>query len=77
MARLRRTFFSVGLFKCTQLEMALFEVPDRHIRDTGMSWDKCVGICTDRARSMTGRVSGLVTRVQHLAPLVDPLYDSP
>ncbi len=34
-----------------------------------MSWDKCVGICTDRARSMTGRLSGLVTRVQNLAPL--------
>ncbi len=34
-----------------------------------MSWDKCVGICTDGARSMTGRLSGLVTRVQNLAPL--------
>ncbi len=34
-----------------------------------MSWDKCVGICTDGAHSMTGRLSGLVTRVQNLAPL--------
>ncbi len=48
---------------------ALFEVLDGYIRDAGMSWDKCVGICTDGARSMTGRLSGLVTRVQNLTPL--------
>ncbi len=48
---------------------ALFEVLDGYIRDVGMSWDKCVGICTDGARSMTGRLSGLVTHVQNLAPL--------
>ncbi len=48
---------------------ALFEVLDGYIRDAGMLWDKCVGICTDWARSMTGRLSGLVTRVQNLAPL--------
>ena len=28
-----------------------------------------MGICTDGARAMTGRISGLVTHVQHLAPL--------
>ncbi|KAI2647347.1 SCAN domain-containing protein 3 [Labeo rohita] len=48
---------------------ALFEVLDGYLQDAGMSWDKCVGICTDRAHSMTGRISGLVTRVQNLAPL--------
>ena len=48
---------------------ALFEVLDGYIRDAGISWDKCVGICTDGARAMTRRISGLVTLVQHLAPL--------
>ncbi len=66
---LRRTFFSVCIFQSKQ--------PARHclkfwmnIRDAGMLWDKCfVGICTDGVRSMTGRLSFLVTRVQNLAPL--------
>uniref|UniRef100_A0A671MBF3 HAT C-terminal dimerisation domain-containing protein n=1 Tax=Sinocyclocheilus anshuiensis TaxID=1608454 RepID=A0A671MBF3_9TELE len=40
----------------------------RYVKN-GMSWDKCVGICTDGTRSMTGRISDLVTRVQNLAPL--------
>ncbi len=48
---------------------ALIEVLDGYIRDAGMLWDKCVGICMDWARSITGRLSGLVTRVQNSAPL--------
>ncbi len=48
---------------------ALFDDLDGYIRNAGMLWDKCVGICTDGARSMTGRLSGLVTHVQNLAPL--------
>ncbi len=48
---------------------ALFEVLDGYIRHAGMLWDKCVGICTDRARSMTGRLRGFVTRFQNSAPL--------
>ncbi len=53
--KLRRTFFSVGLFQSTQ--------------PAGMLWDKCDGISTNGARSMTGRLSGLVNRFQNLAPL--------
>uniref|UniRef100_A0A8C9QX36 Zinc finger BED domain-containing protein 5-like n=1 Tax=Scleropages formosus TaxID=113540 RepID=A0A8C9QX36_SCLFO len=48
---------------------SLFDILDGYIRDAGMSWGSCVGICTDGTRSMTGKVSGLVTRVLHLAPL--------
>ncbi len=61
-------FFCRSLLEHTTGE-ALFEVLDGYIRDAGMLWDKCVGICTDGTRSMTGRVSGLVPRVQNLAPL--------
>ncbi len=46
-----------------------FDIEDGYIRDAGMLWDKCFGICTDGARSVTVRLCGLVTRVQNLAPL--------
>jgi zinc finger BED domain-containing protein 5/7/8/9 len=36
--------------------------------ENGIDWQKCVGICTDGARSMTGRHSGLVTRIKNIAP---------
>jgi hypothetical protein len=31
-------------------------------------WSRCVGICTDGAKAMTGRHSGVVTRAQAVAP---------
>ncbi len=33
-----------------------------------LNWSFCVGICTDGAASMTGRLSGLTTRVKEVAP---------
>ena len=30
----------------------------------GLWWSRCVGICTDGVKAMTGRHSGVVTRVQ-------------
>ncbi len=35
-----------------------------------MSWDHCVGIYTDGAPSMTGRLKGFVTRVKVKNPLI-------
>ena len=34
----------------------------------GLWWSGCVGICTDGAKAMTGRLSGVVTRVQAVTP---------
>src|SRR4029434_193216 len=49
---------------------AIFNVLDSFIQDSGLGWGKCIGLCTDRARSMTGRERGLVARFQQVAPLV-------
>lgn len=46
----------------------IFSVLDCYIRDHGISWEKCRGVCTDGAAAMTGKKSGLVTRVQAVAP---------
>ncbi|KAM4592385.1 SCAN domain-containing protein 3-like [Odontesthes bonariensis] len=33
-----------------------------------LSWLECVGVCTDGAAAMTGRISGFITRVKERAP---------
>ncbi|MBN3278096.1 ZMYM6 protein, partial [Polyodon spathula] len=44
----------------------IFVVLDNFIREGGMQWDRCIGICSDGARAMTEKLSGLVTRVQRV-----------
>ncbi|KAI7789743.1 putative zinc finger BED domain-containing protein 5-like [Triplophysa rosa] len=46
----------------------IFKVLDGFVTSHGLQWTNCVGICTDGAKAMTGRLSGLVTRVQAVAP---------
>ncbi|XP_060768837.1 zinc finger BED domain-containing protein 5-like [Neoarius graeffei] len=46
----------------------IFRMLDTFVALNGLLWTKCVGICTDGARAMTGRHSGVVTRVQAVAP---------
>lgn len=46
----------------------IFQMLDNFVSSNGLLWTKCVGICTDGTRAMTGRHSGVVTRVQAVAP---------
>lgn len=39
------------------------------IQEDHLDWSRCCGICTDGARAMTGRYSGLVKQVQAVAPV--------
>uniref|UniRef100_A0A8C1RK47 HAT C-terminal dimerisation domain-containing protein n=1 Tax=Cyprinus carpio TaxID=7962 RepID=A0A8C1RK47_CYPCA len=48
----------------------IFNVLDIFIRENGLAWDRCVGLCKDGAQAMTGRECGLAARVQQVAPLV-------
>ena len=45
--------FCWPLQTCTTGE-AIFNVLDSFIQDGGLGWGKCIGLCTDGARSMTG-----------------------
>lgn len=38
------------------------------IRAKGLEWGKCIGVCTDGARAMCGRNSGVVTKILKLSP---------
>ncbi|GBP31268.1 Zinc finger BED domain-containing protein 5 [Eumeta japonica] len=46
----------------------IFHMVDSFLKENQWDWSKCVGICTDGARAMTGRFSGLVKRIQDIAP---------
>ena len=46
----------------------IFKVLNDFIEQNGISWEKCVGVCSDGARAMTGRHSGVVTQIQSVAP---------
>lgn len=45
----------------------LFKSLDDYISGK-LKWSFCVGICTDGAAAMTGRLSGLTTRIKEVAP---------
>jgi hypothetical protein len=34
----------------------------------GKEWKKCVGVCSDGARAMTGKHSGVVAQIKEVAP---------
>ena len=46
----------------------LFKALNDFIENNTIDWKRCCGICSDGARAMTGRHSGLVKRVQDVAP---------
>lgn len=45
----------------------LFKAMDNYI-SMKLKWSFCVGICTDGAAAMTGRISGLTSRIKEVAP---------
>lgn len=48
---------------------AIFDSLNTFIGQSGLDWNRCVGICTDGATAMTAKHKGLVTRVRAVAPL--------
>ncbi|XP_066968245.1 zinc finger BED domain-containing protein 5-like [Macrobrachium rosenbergii] len=52
--------------KCTgdNIFMAL----DKKLHELGLSWDRCVGICTDGAGAILGKKKGLKAKVHNVAP---------
>jgi hypothetical protein len=46
----------------------LFEILDKFITENNFDWEKCIGVCTDDARSMSGRYGGLQALIRSKAP---------
>lgn len=54
----------------------IFYKVNEFVLRNGMDWKKCVGICTDGARAMTGAHSGLVTKIKKEAPEAQHIHCS-
>ncbi|KAL0879427.1 hypothetical protein ABMA27_003178 [Loxostege sticticalis] len=69
-----------NFFFCKTLESTtkgedIFNTINDFIEKHGIDWTKCVGISTDGAKAMTGRISGLISRIKNLAPEVKTLSE--
>jgi hypothetical protein len=42
----------------------IFNILSSYMESCGLSWSRCVGICTDGAPSMIGTIKGFVTLVE-------------
>jgi len=45
----------------------IFKVLNGFIEERGLEWKHCVGVCTDGAACLTGRNSGLVSKIKDMA----------
>ncbi len=46
----------------------LFYILDKYVAENNLDWENCVGLCTDGARSMSGRYNGLQALIWKKAP---------
>jgi hypothetical protein len=51
----------------TRTAEEIFHTLDSYIREERIQWEKCVGFCSDGARALTGRHSGVVCVVKKAA----------
>lgn len=46
----------------------IFKVIDEYVLKVGIPWSKCIGLCTDGAKAMSGRLTGLAAKIKEVAP---------
>ncbi|GFT22107.1 zinc finger MYM-type protein 6 [Trichonephila clavipes] len=49
--------------------IALFDILNNFINEANIEWKNCVGICTDGARTMSGRFKSIQALVKQKSPL--------
>ncbi|XP_071052621.1 zinc finger BED domain-containing protein 5-like [Onthophagus taurus] len=48
----------------------IFKSVNSYITGNNISWENCVGVCSDGARAMVGKHSGLLARIKEVSPNV-------
>lgn len=46
----------------------IFKAINEYVLKVGIPWSKCIGLCTDGAKAMTGRLTGLAVKIKEVAP---------
>ena len=54
----------------------IFNLIDNFMRTNGIDWERCVGICTDGAKSMTGKHTGLIAHIRRVCASISWLHCS-
>ncbi|GFT43673.1 SCAN domain-containing protein 3 [Trichonephila clavipes] len=57
------------LIKLKATAIALFDILNNFINEANIEWKNCVGICTDGARTMSGRFKSMQALVKQKSPL--------
>jgi zinc finger BED domain-containing protein 5/7/8/9 len=52
----------------------IFTTINEYLIEIDLPWSKCVGFCSDGARSMTRRLTGVATRIKKVAPLCKTMH---
>ncbi|VVC39621.1 Ribonuclease H-like domain,HAT, C-terminal dimerisation domain,Domain of unknown function DUF4371 [Cinara cedri] len=52
----------------------IFTTINEYLIEIDLPWSKCVGFCSDGARAMTGRLTGVATRIKKVAPLCKTMH---
>ncbi|KAL4088775.1 hypothetical protein QTP88_023859 [Uroleucon formosanum] len=47
----------------------IFTTINEYLIEIDLPWSKCVGFCSEGAKAMTGRLTGVATRIKKVAPL--------
>ncbi|MBN3323720.1 ZMYM6 protein, partial [Atractosteus spatula] len=66
--RVREDFLFCKWLPTETTEEHIFQLLNEFIEDNGIDWIKCVGVCTDGARTMTSQHRGVVARIREVAP---------
>ena len=66
--RLRYVVLQANYYVTHGTAKKIFDVIHFHIKEKGIHWKNCVGICTDGARAMCGKNSSVVTRLFRQSP---------
>jgi hypothetical protein len=58
--------------RCTGSDMS--KAVNDYLRAEDISWENCVGICTEGAAALTGYKEGFQAEVQHVGPHLNIIY---
>ena len=63
-----KEFMFCHQMQCRTTGLNIFNVLNDFFSQSQLSWERCVGICTDSAVSITGQHSGTVARITEKVP---------
>ena len=64
---IKEDILSVSELPTHNTSSEIFRLVNSFIEERGLEWKNCVGVCTDGAACLTGRNSGLVTKIKDMA----------